>query len=100
MFVWTKPCAAQYVILCCPAPTGQQGRGMIWVSWRTGHRNNQPERRNSTMEYNTQTTDDAACKLTDAELDAISGGDKAKAVAQAKADADAMIAILHKYGVI
>jgi hypothetical protein len=52
------------------------------------------------MEYNAQTSRDTTRKLTDAELDAISGGDKAKAVAQAKADADAMIAILHKYGVI
>jgi hypothetical protein len=52
------------------------------------------------MEYNVQATDNATRKLTDAELDAISGGNKATAVAQAKADADAMIAILHKYGVI
>ena len=52
------------------------------------------------MEYNAQTTHDTTRKLTDAELDAIGGGDKTKAVAQAKADADAMIAILHKYGVI
>jgi hypothetical protein len=52
------------------------------------------------MEYNVQTAADAPRKLTDAELDAISGGDKAQAVAQAKADANAMIAILHKYGVI
>jgi hypothetical protein len=52
------------------------------------------------MQYNIQTATETSRKLTDAELDAISGGDKAQAVAQAKADANAMIAILHKYGVI
>ena len=52
------------------------------------------------MQYIVHTANDTTRKLTDAELDTISGGDKAKAVAQAKADADAMIAILRKYGVI
>jgi hypothetical protein len=52
------------------------------------------------MKNNVRTADDATRKLTDAELDTISGGDKAQATAQGKADAAAMIAILHKYGVI
>jgi hypothetical protein len=52
------------------------------------------------MKHFAQTVAATTRKLTDAELDVISGGDKAKAVAQAKADADAMIAILRKYGVI
>jgi hypothetical protein len=52
------------------------------------------------MEHDAQSTDDVTRMLTDAELDAVSGGDKAQAVAQGKADADAMIAILHKYGVV
>lgn len=52
------------------------------------------------MEHNTQNKENNNRNLTEAELDAVSGGDKAKAVAQANATADAMIAILRKYGVI